>query len=124
MSIYPFLLGNFVELPYTLPQDYTLVEVLKNKTPNLWLEKVDFIEKYRGMVLLNSHPDYLLDQKNWKVYENFLKSVKEKGGYWHATPLEVASWWRNRMSGELESPCYLDATLRDQELVLAPSVSV
>lgn len=99
MSIYPFLLGHFVELPYTLPQDYTLVEVLNDKTPDLWLEKVDFIKKYHGMALLNSHPDYLLDKENWNVYENFLAGTKEKGGYWHAAPSDAAAWWRNRISG-------------------------
>ncbi len=127
MSIWPFMLGHFVELPYTLPQDYTLVEVLNDKTPNLWLEKVDFIEKYHGMALLNSHPDYLLDKENWNVYESFLVDMKEKGGYWHTTPKEVAVWWRRRMFGVSEisqiSQNYLNATLVDQEIVLTPSAS-
>ena len=48
MSIWPFILGRFVELPYTLIQDHTLTAVLGETTPRLWLEKVDFIERYRG----------------------------------------------------------------------------
>lgn len=121
MSIYPFMIGRFIELPYTLPQDYTLVEVLNDKTPNLWLDKVEMIEKYHGMVLLNSHPDYLIDKENWNVYENFLISMKEKTGYWHTIPQEVASWWRSRTDGELKSHQYLTAKLSDQEIAISSS---
>ena len=44
MSIWPFFLGHFVELPYTLVQDHTLSVILGERTPRLWLDKVDFIE--------------------------------------------------------------------------------
>ena len=63
MSIWPFILGHFVELPYTLMQDYTLTAVLGETTPRLWLQKVDFIERYHGMALVNTHPDYLLNPR-------------------------------------------------------------
>ena len=45
MSIWPFIIGHFVELPYTLVQDYTLTSVIGENSPRLWLEKVDFIKK-------------------------------------------------------------------------------
>lgn len=96
MSIWPFFLGRFVELPYTLVQDYTLTSILNEKTPRIWLEKVDFIEKYHGMALLNSHPDYLAQKSVWRVYHGFLTAVKERAGYWHALPRETARWWRER----------------------------
>jgi hypothetical protein len=96
MSIWPFLLGQFVELPYTLVQDHTLTVVLGETTPRLWLEKVDFIERYHGMVLVNTHPDYLSDPLTWKIYADFLQAIRHRGGYWHALPREVAWWWRVR----------------------------
>ena len=61
ISIWPFQMGRFVELPYTLAQDHTLMVTLGESTPRLWLEKVVFIEKYCGMALVNAHPDYLKD---------------------------------------------------------------
>ena len=67
MSLWPFFIGHFVELPYTLVQDYTLTSVLGETTPKIWLEKIDFIEKYHGMALSNSHPDYLSQKTNWDV---------------------------------------------------------
>ena len=96
MSIWPFYIGHFVELPYTLLQDYTLTSVLKENTPRKWLEKVDFIEKYHGMVLVNSHPDYLKDKTVWNVYSDFLTEMKVRRGYWQALPREAAAWWRTR----------------------------
>jgi len=85
-----------VELPYTLVQDHTLTAVLGETTPRLWLEKVDFIERYHGMVLVNTHPDYLSDPVTWKVYADFLQAMRHRDGYWHALPREVARWWRVR----------------------------
>jgi hypothetical protein len=96
MSIWPFFIGRFVELPYTLIQDCALTMVLGEVTPRLWLEKADFVEKYCGMVLLNTHPDYLSDPVTWKLYADFLQTMRCRGGYWHALPREVARWWRIR----------------------------
>ena len=96
MSIWPFFLGHFVELPYTLVQDYTLTAVLGETSPRIWLTKVDFIEKYHGMALLNSHPDYLKEPANMKIYSTFLSTMKDRGDYWHALPRDVAQWWRDR----------------------------
>ncbi|MBN1427324.1 MAG: hypothetical protein JXB07_02995 [Anaerolineae bacterium] len=96
MSIWPFFIGHFVELPYTLPQDSTLVSVLGETSPRLWIEKVDFIEQYRGMVLVNTHPDYLPDGMDRDMYESFLAAMQSRSGYWHALPRDVARWWRTR----------------------------
>ncbi len=98
MSLWPFILGRFVELPYTLVQDYTLTEVLGETTPQLWLEKVDFIAARRGMALLNSHPDYLRRPKTWNLYEAFLAEMADRTDVWHALPRDVARWWRARIA--------------------------
>jgi hypothetical protein len=96
MSIWPFLLGSFVELPYTLVQDHTLMVVLGERTPCAWLDKVDFVERWRGMALVNAHPDYLREPQRLAIYEAFLQAIKERDKYWHALPGEVARWWRRR----------------------------
>jgi peptidoglycan/xylan/chitin deacetylase (PgdA/CDA1 family) len=104
MSIWPFFIGHFVELPYTLVQDYTLTSVLREASPRLWLEKVDFIKKFHGMALLNSHPDYLNDPSSFRIYIEFLETMKKNEEYWHALPRDVASWWKSRAeSAEIES---------------------
>lgn len=96
MSVWPFILGAFVELPYTLVQDHTLMEILKQPSPRLWLEKVDFIERSCGMALVNVHPDYLRKPTNFAIYKDFLLAMKEKRDCWHALPCTVARWWQKR----------------------------
>jgi peptidoglycan/xylan/chitin deacetylase (PgdA/CDA1 family) len=97
MSLWPYLLGRFVELPYTLLQDYTLASVLKETTPRLWLDKIDVIERWAGLALLNTHPDYLKDPATRRIYAAFLETMSRRSGYWKALPREVARWWRARM---------------------------
>ena len=122
MSIWPFMLGNFVELPYTLVQDNTLVNVLNENTPRLWLEKVNFIEQYHGMALVNSHPDYLIQRNVWNVYEKFLKAMQEKEQYWHALPREAAQWWRCRLNNDTSHSfgpiTYRKARMQDGHLLI------
>jgi hypothetical protein len=90
MSIWPFEIGRFIELPYTLVQDYTLTAVLGETTPRIWLEKVDFIESFSGLALLNSHPDYLREPASWNLYEQFLQAMQRRAGsYWHAPSKDV-----------------------------------
>jgi peptidoglycan/xylan/chitin deacetylase (PgdA/CDA1 family) len=103
MSIWPFTIGHFVELQYTLPQDSTLYVVFSENTPRIWFDKIDFIECYHGMGLLNTHPDYLRESKIWNIYVDFLQTMKKRGSYWHALPREVARWWRRRAETLLDS---------------------
>lgn len=123
MNIWPFWIGRFVELPYTLVQDYSLTSVLGETSSQIWLEKVDFIEKYHGMALLNSHPDYLKSSRTWKVYFEFLSSMQARGGYWHAIPYEVAIWWKIRTSSthaefKQNKGSFTSARLNEGKLVL------
>ena len=112
MSIWPFFCGRFVELPYTLAQDHTLLVVLGERTPRLWLDKVDFIARWGGMALVNVHPDYMRDPTRFAVYEEFLRQMADRMKWregrregeaaldvpscWHALPRDVARWWRRR----------------------------
>lgn len=96
MSLWPFLLGHFVELPYTLPQDFTLIDILGERTPALWLEKASYVARWHGMMLVNSHPDYLRRPERSRVYEEFLEAIRAREGTWNALPREAARWWRTR----------------------------
>jgi peptidoglycan/xylan/chitin deacetylase (PgdA/CDA1 family) len=98
MSIWPFTIGRFIELPYTLPQDCTLFNVLGQESNTIWREKIAFIKKYNGMALMLVHPDYSGKGPAWQHYADLLKDVREAGEYWHALPREVTSWWKARSS--------------------------
>ncbi len=99
LSLWPFLMGRFVELPYTLTQDCVLIYLRRERTATLWLRKMDVIARYRGMALLNAHPDYLRSPECRRVYEEFLRAMARRRDFWHALPREVAHWWRQRAAG-------------------------
>lgn len=91
---------GYVELPYTLPQDSTLFLLLRETTPELWMRKLDWIAQHGGMVLLDSHPDYMSfgdrpqtsTQYPVSLYREFLTYVKTRyaGQYWHVLPRQIA----------------------------------
>ena len=120
MTIWPFHLGRFVELPYTLVQDYTLTAVLRESTPRVWTAKAAFVAQQCGMVLINSHPDYLRQHHTQRVYTEFLETMRDAGGYWHALPGDVARWWRARADAstpeELPGSTIAEARLDPSEL--------
>jgi hypothetical protein len=93
LSFHPFILGKFVELPYTLPQDFTLFILLGEKDDRIWENKMKVIKQFHGMVLMNTHPDYLIKKDLLKIYQEFLIKIKKVLDYWHALPKEVAEWW-------------------------------
>ena len=83
-TIFPFWVpgpdgGGFVELPYTLPQDFTLFVVLRETNVEIWKKKLDWVAEHGGMALLNTHPDYMCFEGEPKkdefpvgLYEEFL----------------------------------------------------
>ena len=92
--------NGYVELPYTLPQDSTLFILLRETNPEIWMRKLDWIAEHGGMVLLDTHPDYISFNGSPQTtteypvafYREFLTYLKTRyaSEYWHALPKEVA----------------------------------
>jgi hypothetical protein len=111
-TIFPFLVhgnngqGGYVELPYTIPQDFTLFVLMKEKNINIWKKKLDWIAEKGGMALLPAHPDYMNCTKSkcgneeypMELYEEFLDYIKDRyeGQYWNSLPREIARFWKSR----------------------------
>ncbi len=81
-----------------MPQDHTLFEVLKADALEIWLRKAEWVLSVGGMILMITHPDYLNTMNRRRIYEAFLQKVSGWEGVWHALPMEVAHWWRNRLA--------------------------
>jgi peptidoglycan/xylan/chitin deacetylase (PgdA/CDA1 family) len=99
-SIYPFFLGDLVELPITLPQDHTLFDILGEQSTRIWREKASWIVRHHGLVCVVVHPDYALDPRRLALYEELLQFLTRQAGAWHALPRDVARWWRARAACE------------------------
>lgn len=108
-TIFPFYVHNhstgrgYVELPYTLVQDFTLFILMQEKNISMWKQKLDWIAEQGGMALLITHPDYMnfpngeSREESYPVdyYVEILKYVEEyySGQYWLALPKEVAHFY-------------------------------
>jgi hypothetical protein len=113
-TIFPFWVANqdpqkgYVELPYTLPQDFLLFVLMQEKNIDTWKKKLDWIAERGGMALLIAHPNYMNFDKRLNVeqypvrrYVEFLKYIKSQyeDQYWHILPREMARWWKTYMVG-------------------------
>ncbi|MFO7445622.1 MAG: polysaccharide deacetylase family protein [Ignavibacteriaceae bacterium] len=107
--IWPFIAGKFVELPYTLPQDHTLIYVLKQNNIDIWKNKIDWLVKNKGMILTLTHPDYLISKKRFNMYRQLLDYLKTVQNAWHCLPREMAEWWFLREQKEKMINLYLIA---------------
>lgn len=95
-SIWPFIAGKFVELPYTTPQDYVVFNFLRRTDISIWREKIHWLLDNRGMILTLFHPDYLIEKAHFETYRNLLEFLKSLSGLWHCLPVEMAAWWKSR----------------------------
>lgn len=102
-SIWPFIAGKFVELPYTLPMDHTLLIVLQRRDASVWRTKAEWLIRHRGVVLLITHPDYLDSPSRQKIYAEFLEFLVTQPGAWPLLPRELALYWRTRWSDPMAS---------------------
>jgi len=90
---------GFVEIPYTLAQDFTLFILLKEKNTSIWKQKLDWIAQKGGLALLDTHPDYMAlpgkepshEEYPADIYEGFLDYTKTQysGRYWQGLPREI-----------------------------------
>ncbi|HEX3976171.1 MAG TPA: polysaccharide deacetylase family protein [Solirubrobacteraceae bacterium] len=101
-SIFPFMMGDVVELPITLVQDHTLMEILRQDTIDLWTRKTTWIAENHGLVNLITHPDYLVDRRHLDMYERFLEFLARQADMWGALPRDVAGWWSSREAMSVE----------------------
>ena len=117
-TIFPFRVKNcqtgreYIEIPYTLPQDFALYVLMKEKTIAIWKEKLDWIVQNGGMVHLKTHPDYMsfdagrlgTEEYPLSIYADILNYVKKAydGQYWHGCPSELADFY---FSGSAQNPC-------------------
>jgi len=95
---------GFLELPYTMVQDFTLFVILGEKTIDIWKHKLEWIASKGGMALLNTHPDYMNfdggdcgpEEYPIQFYKQLLVWVKDRFAdrYWHALPSQILQFWK------------------------------
>jgi len=94
--------GGYVELPYTLPQDFHLFVLMREASIGIWKRKLHWLAEKGGLALLTTHPDYMLfdgnhancDEYPLARYQEFLEHLAHTYGeaYWHVLPRQLARW--------------------------------
>lgn len=112
-TIFPFWVQGerpgtgYVELPYTLCQDFTLFILMAEQNIDIWKRKVRWVAQHGGMVLVNTHPDYMhftggkpgLEEFPVERYLELLQFLRDEyaGAYWHALPKDVARFYKDEI---------------------------
>jgi len=125
LNILPYFIGDTVEIPVTLPQDYTLYNVLglgTEEANRVWREKIEHIEKNRGCAVLITHPDrhYTDSEDRIKNYRRIISTIKRKK-CWIALASHVSVWWRKRANAFIEADgelFYLKEGSEDMEILM------
>jgi hypothetical protein len=128
-TIFPFCIARdggaegYVELPYTLVQDFTLLVLMREKGIDIWTKKLDWIAQKEGMALLNVHPDYMnfgdtkvgREEYPAEHYAQLLDYVKQKYDtqYWHVLPREIAQFWFKNMMHHRTGPDLFELQFSD-----------
>jgi hypothetical protein len=110
-TIFPFWVARedgtgYVELPYTLPQDSTLFNILQETGIDVWTRKLEWVAARGGLALVNVHPDYMAfnstrreSEYSGDLYSAFLEHVLDRyhDNCWFALPRDVAAHYRLRL---------------------------
>jgi uncharacterized protein len=132
--IYPFWVppdnGNegYVEIPYTMPQDFTLYIILRHRNIDVWKRKLEWIVSKGGMALMLIHPDYInidegrngYEKYPLKFYSEFLRYIHEmyKGEYYHVLPRELAEFWKTNHVDDLTKfqDLFIDKAVQNRKI--------
>jgi hypothetical protein len=103
-TVMPYFIGDLVELPVTMTQDYSLFHILNDYSIDLWKQQCDLVMSKNGLIHFIVHPDYITAKAERATYEKLLRHLKElqaKHNIWMPLPREVASWWKQRSKMQL-----------------------
>lgn len=98
-TVMPYFIGDVLELPLTTTQDYTLLNVLGDRSIDLWKRQTELILAKNGLMSFIVHPDYIIGSEAQAVYKDLLAllaELRDREGLWCALPGEINRWWRAR----------------------------
>jgi hypothetical protein len=103
-TVRPYFIGDILELPLTTIQDYSLFNILKTYSLDLWKTQIDLILQKSGLMSFLVHPDYIVAPKARAVYQallEYLTKIARAQNIWMALPGQVDAWWRQRRQMKL-----------------------
>jgi hypothetical protein len=98
-TVFPFFIGDILELPLTTCQDYSIFHILGHRSIDLWKQQIDIIRAKNGLMSFLAHPDYVISRGARKLYKSllgYLREIVAADKSWVALPGELDRWWRAR----------------------------
>jgi len=98
-TVFPYFIGNLLELPLTTTQDYSLFQILGDYSIELWKQQLAMILKRYGLASFLIHPDYIIEERARNTYLALLEHLSylwSEENIWIALPRDVSTWWRQR----------------------------
>lgn len=105
-TVMPYFVGNVLELPLTMTQDYCALHLIKGDTADLWRRQSEIILRYNGLLNVIVHPDYSWESRGRAAYRALLtlyQRLRDQENVWLAQPGQVNDWWRQRARMKLVS---------------------
>jgi glycosyltransferase involved in cell wall biosynthesis len=105
-TVTPYLIGDILEIPVTLTQDYSLFHILHQHSIALWKQQLRSIMDAHGLASIIVHPDYVNQPEPQRLFRDFLNEVREqceRRDLWATVPSAINTWWRQRSKMRLIS---------------------
>jgi|SRR5579875_694972 len=98
-TIFPYYVGKLLEIPTTMTQDYSLFNILREYSLDLWDKQIRLVLEKHGVMNFIIHPDYIIREREQGVYKALLhrlSELRESAGLWITLPSDLNKWWRQR----------------------------
>jgi hypothetical protein len=95
----PYFIGKILEIPVVATQDYTLFNILRQYSMDLWEQQIELVLEQHGLISFIIHPDYLLEKRARDVYFSLLERLaylRQQSKMWIPLPRQLNDWWRSR----------------------------
>jgi len=103
-TVMPYFVGNVLELPVSMTQDYALFNFLQDYSIDLWQSEIEMVREKHGLISFIVHPDYVIEEQPRTIYRlllQHLERIRQEGKIWFALPRDVNRWWRQRTQMKL-----------------------
>ena len=98
-TVFPYFVGEVLELPVTTSQDYSVFHILGDYSIDHWKRQIALIFEKHGLASFIVHPDYSMKGRALEAYKQLLGHLAELRSQrmvWTALPQDVNRWWRER----------------------------
>jgi glycosyltransferase involved in cell wall biosynthesis len=103
-TVMPYYVGDVLEIPVTLTQDYSLFHILHQYSIDLWKQQIRTIADGHGLISAIIHPDYVIESEQQQLFRSLLDFARQQCSardIWATVPSAINSWWRQRSAMNL-----------------------